>query len=178
LQYVAERLPLEKVRVRRDWDRFLGFCYAIALCRSRGKRDRAIDITFADYCVAYDIFESVFAATLQGVRTQEVELARAVAKLNKRLQRGATVKEIAEKLTWKQSLVYKYVSKAVSKRLVEYESGPARESNLKRILAVDGRAGGFLQSPFTVLRDNPEIGKAIKYIDPFTGKETIICTRK
>src|SRR5580704_17998911 len=34
LQYVARHLPLDDVRVRRDWDRFLTFCSAIALCRS------------------------------------------------------------------------------------------------------------------------------------------------
>jgi hypothetical protein len=34
LQYVAKHLPLGDVRVRRDWDRFLTFCSAIALCRS------------------------------------------------------------------------------------------------------------------------------------------------
>jgi len=34
LDYVARHLPLDDVRVRRDWDRFLTFCCAIALCRS------------------------------------------------------------------------------------------------------------------------------------------------
>jgi hypothetical protein len=34
LRYVARHLPLDDVRVRRDWDRFLTFCSAIALCRS------------------------------------------------------------------------------------------------------------------------------------------------
>jgi len=33
LQYVAKHLPLGDVRVRREWDRFLTFCSAIALCR-------------------------------------------------------------------------------------------------------------------------------------------------
>jgi hypothetical protein len=30
----ARHLPLDDVRVRRDWDRFITFCSAIALCRS------------------------------------------------------------------------------------------------------------------------------------------------
>ena len=34
LQYVAKHLPLDNPRVRRDWDRFLTFCSAVALCRS------------------------------------------------------------------------------------------------------------------------------------------------
>ena len=40
LDYVARHVPLDDVRVRRDWDRFLTFCCAIALCRSfRSKHD-------------------------------------------------------------------------------------------------------------------------------------------
>jgi hypothetical protein len=47
LQYVAEQLPLTHVRARRDWEQFLSFCQACALCR-RGV-DAVLDITFADY---------------------------------------------------------------------------------------------------------------------------------
>ncbi len=176
LRYVAERLPLMKVRVRRDWDRFLSFCSAIALCRTGGLRDRPVDLTFADYCVAYQIFEPVFAATLRGVRTQEVDLGRAVAKLNKRLQRAATVREIADKLKWKESLVYKYLPRTVSKRLVEYEPGPTKESNTKRVLAIEDGTEGFLPPPVSVLRKNPEIGKKVEYFNPFTGEEMVITT--
>lgn len=178
LPYVAERLPLGKVRVRRDWDRFLSFCSAIALCRIGGRRDRPTDLTFGDYCVAYEIFEPVFAATLRGVRTQELALGRAVAILNKCLRRAATVKEIAGALKWKESLVYKYVPRAVSKGLVEYEPGRAKEANLKRVLAIDDGAEVFLPRPFSVLKDNPEIGKEVEYVDPFTGIEMVITTSK
>jgi len=178
LRYVAERLPLGKVRVRRDWDRFLSFCSAIALCRAGGLLDRPVDLTFADYCVAYQIFEPVFAATLRGVRTQEVDLGRAVAKLNKRLRRAATVREIADTLKWKETLVYKYLPRAVSKRLVNYEPGPAKESNVKRVVAMDDVTEGFLPRPSSVLRNNSDIGRSVEYIDPFTGEEMIITTGK
>ncbi len=174
LRFVAERLPLSKVRVRRDWDRFLSFCSAIALCRAGGLRDVPVDLTFPDYCVAYQIFEPVLAATLRGVRTQELELGRAVSKLNKQLRRAATVKEIAEKLNWKESLAYKYVPRAVSKGLVRYEPGPTKEANIKRVLAIDDGTEGFLPSPVSVLRNNSELGKQVDYIDPFTGEEMVI----
>jgi hypothetical protein len=178
LRWVAERLPLGKVRVRRDWDRFLSFCSAIALCRAGRQLDRPVDLTFADYCVAYQIFEPVFAATLRGVRTQEVDLGRAVAKLNKRLRRAATVREIADTLKWKESLVYKYLPRAMSKRLVKYEPGPAKEANVKRVVAVDDVVEGFLPRPSSVLRNNSDIGRSVEYIDPFTGEEMIITTGK
>jgi len=56
----------------------------------------------------------------------------------------------------------------VKHKLIEYESG-TREKNVKRLLA--GReASGFLPHPRKVLKRNPEIGKKVKYVDPFTGK--------
>jgi hypothetical protein len=169
LQYVAEELPTTKVRVRRDWDRFLNLCSAIALCRGDWKPDRATNISFQDYCVAYRVLEPVVAATLRGVRTQEFNLAKAVASLNKRLQRPATVKEVAVELRYKESLVYKHMPGAVKAGLVEYEAG-TRETNLKRVLANENEVGRFLPAPRLVLKENPEIGKEVRYVDPFTGE--------
>jgi len=173
LRYVAEQLPLERVRVRRDWDRFLSFCKSIALCRGDWQPKRPINITFRDYCVAYRIFEPVLASTLRGVRTQELALGRAVAKLNRQLQRAATIREIASDLGWSEPVVYKYVKSATRTGLVEYEEG-TRERNVKRILACEHESGRFLPSPRRVMRDNPEIGSELSFIDPFTGARQTI----
>jgi len=62
MEYVATKLPLDEVRVRRDWDRFLKFCGAVALWQSFGKK-RPVDISFKDYCIAFRILEPVFALT-------------------------------------------------------------------------------------------------------------------
>jgi len=177
IRYVAENLPLAKVRVRRDWDRFLSFCSAIALCRGGKRLGRPLDITFPDYCVAYRIFEPVFASTIRGVRTQEVDLSNAVAKLNTRLRRAATVQEVADELGWKESLVYKYAKNAVQRRVLEYEPG-AREKNVKRLMARLDANEGFLPKPAVVLRENPEIGKEVEYVDPFTGQAMFITPTK
>jgi DNA-directed RNA polymerase specialized sigma subunit len=127
-----------------------------------------IDIEFEDYCVAYRILEPVFASTLRGLPTQEVMLAKAVRKLNHQLKRAVTVHEVAKKLNWKEPVVYKHVKPAVNHQLIKYESG-TRERNEKRLLARK-EASGFLPNPRTVLRKNPEIGRRVKYLDPFTGK--------
>jgi hypothetical protein len=177
IRYVAENLPLGKVRVRRDWDRFLSFCDAIALCRGGSRLERPLDITFADYCVAYLIFEPVFASTIQGVRTQELDLRNAVVKLNTKLRRAATVQEIGGELGWKQSLVYKYVKNALERRVLEYEPG-AREKNVKRLVARLDANQGFLPKPAVVLKNNPEIGKEIEYVDPFSGETMLITPAK
>jgi energy-coupling factor transporter ATP-binding protein EcfA2 len=176
IRYVAENLPLARVRVRRDWDRFLSFCCAIALCRAGRRRGRQLDLTFPDFCVAYRILEPVFASTNRGVRTQEVELSNAVARLNMKLRRAATVQEVADVLGWKESLVYKRVKGGVQRRVLEYEPG-TRERNVKGLLArLD--TTGFLPKPAVVLRENPGIGKNVEYVDPFTGETMVITPTK
>jgi hypothetical protein len=167
LQYVAEQLPRGSVGVRRDRDRFLALCSAVALWRGF-RSGHPTDIEFTDYCIAYRILEPVFASTLPCIRTPEVTLAKTVRKLNKRLQRAVTVREVAHELGWKNSLVYKHVKAAVRQRLVKYESG-TRERNVKRVLPRDDAMGGFLPSPRLVLKNNPEIDNNVRYVDPFTG---------
>jgi hypothetical protein len=168
LRYVAEQLPLGKVRVRRDWDRFLSFLRTIALCRGDYRPDTRLNITFPDYCVAYPILEPVFAATLKGLRTQELTFGTAVAKLNRRLKRGATVREIAAELNWKESLAYKYAKTAEKGRVVQYES-ETRNKNEKRLWAKEDVTEGFLPKPGLVLKENPDIGTEVKFVNPFSG---------
>jgi hypothetical protein len=173
LEYVAERVPLSKVRVRRDWDRFLSFCKAVALCRAATQTADVVDITFADYCVAYRILEPALAATMHGLPSQEFTLGRTVADLTKERGRPVTVNEISRQLGWKSSLVYKHVKRAVKHRLLEYEAG-AREKNVKLLRANVDFSDGFLPSPITTFRSNPKIGSEVRYIDPFTGERRLI----
>ncbi len=168
IEYVASRLPLNKVRIRRDWDRFLTFCCALALSRSAG-RTKSTNISFPDYCIAYRILEPVFASTLNGIGSQERIIATAVATLNKRLKRSATVREIARKLKWNEKVVYKRLKAAAKDNLVRYEPG-THQKNLKPVWAIDGGKHRFLPSPKRVLRRHRDLGKKVKYADPFTGK--------
>lgn len=126
------------------------------------------DIEFEDYCVAYRIFEPVFASTLHDLPGQEVLLARAVGTLNRRRKRAVTVQEIAKKLDWKESQVYKHKENAVKLGLIKYESG-THEKNVKRLLPVH-HSTRFLPHPRLVMKRNPEIGRKVKYVDPFTGE--------
>jgi len=175
LGYVAGKLPLSRVRVRRDWSRFLAFCKAIALCRGGLERDKPLDITFQDYCVAFEIFEPVLAATLRGLPTQQLMVAQAVAALTKTLQRAVTTREVAERLEWKESLVYKHVNAALINRLLKYEPGVgAREKNVKRLLCAEGSNPRFLPSPKSVFKNNSMLGSEISYVDPLTGETKVL----
>ena len=171
---VAKRLPLSDVRVRRDWSRILSFCSAAALLRGFESKE-PVDIKFEDYCVVYRILEPILAESLKGSDAPEYRVARAVAKLNKREERPATVREIAKELGWKESRVYKHLKSAVRRKLIKYQKG-TRERNLRPIIA-RANAGHFLPSPPSVLRRNPAIGKEVRYVDPFTGRRKKV-TRK
>jgi len=172
IEYVAKKLPRDKVRVRRDWDRFLNFCSAVALCRSFGKNN-PVDIAFEDYCIAYPILEPVSASTLHSLGTRECALGSAVARLYKRSRQPVTVHEIAHELAWKKSLVYKQLQNAREHRLVKYEDG-THEQNVKRVLPIDGGVGRFLPSPQSVLKHHPELGDKVKYVDPLDGKWKVV----
>jgi hypothetical protein len=168
IEYVAKKLPRDQVRVRRDWDRCLKFCSAVALWQSFTKKT-PVDISFEDYCIAYCMLEPVFASTLQSLRAQKDVLSGTVAKLYKRFQRAVTVQEITEELGWKKPVVYKHLRKAIKNHLVKYEDG-TRERNVKRVLPIDHGVGRFLPSPRSVLKHHPELGDKVKYVDPLSGK--------
>lgn len=127
-----------------------------------------IDIEFEDYCQAYLIFEPVFASTLHGLPSQIVKLTKTVRRLHRHHKRAVTVHEVAEKLHWKESRVYKHIKNALKAGLIKYERG-SREKNVKRLLPRH-HATGFLPHPRLVLRRNREIGRKVKYVDPFTGE--------
>jgi len=178
LQFVAKHIPCDTVRVRRDWGRFLVFCEAAALCRhSRLGPDESLNISFSDYCVAYKIFEPVFASTVRGLHSRVLELGSCVAKLNLRHSRAVSAEEVAAELGWKRTLVYKYVKPALRHRLIHYEQCGARETNLKRFTARGKANHAFLPRPRVVFDRNPEIGNQVRYVDPFTGK-FIVMKRK
>jgi len=172
IEYVAKKLPRDEVRVRRDWDRFLKFCSAVALWRSFGQK-KPVDISFRDYCIAFRILEPVFASSLHSVRAQKDVLGGAVAKLYKRSRQAITAKEVAEELGWKEPLVYKHLKKALRNHLVKYEGG-TRERNLKPILPIDQGVARFLPSPQSVLKHHPKLGHKVKYVDPLSGKWKVV----
>lgn len=168
LKYVAQKLPLDRLRVRRDWSRCVSFCSAIALWRSFGKSGPT-EITFEDYCIAHTILEPVLVSKNQYGNETAHEIANTVAKLKKRLGRAVTVGEIAENLGLNKKVVYKRIKYAIKKRLIRYESG-TREKNEKRLRPVKSARTRFLPSPRSVLRHHPELGHTVEIVDPLTGK--------
>ena len=168
-EYVAEQVPRERVRTRRDWKRFLGFIQAIALCRSQA--DGTKEITFADYCAAYHILNSALTATTYALNENELTVQKAVGKLYGELGRAVTTKELREYLGWDKSMAYKYVRASVKHNLIRYQPGTT-EKNVKPLLPVQETSGTFLPSPTQVLANAKELGNSKDYVSPLTGKLT------
>lgn len=167
LEYVAENLPLDKVRVRRDWKRFLSLCSSCALLRPHPLKEPR-NITFEDYAVAYRILEPAFAATANGLHPRELAVIRAVEQLRRSPKQKMTVHDLAEHLGWKEALVYKYVRLAIQSNHLAFEDG-TQERNRKFIVARSDRSEGFLPHPLRVFGANKDIGPSVTYIDPLTG---------
>jgi hypothetical protein len=175
LRTLPASMPLERVGIRRDFERFLTFLKAIALCRGCARRPAAIDIELADYAAAYLVFESVFAAPRRAI-AGDLQLTRMVARLNK--QNGpVTVNELAEALGWKPAVVYKVVQSSLAQNLVVYEGG-TRERNVKRLVATDPDGGSFLPHPRSILKVYPEFGGSVTLRNPYSGKEETIEVKK
>jgi hypothetical protein len=177
LDFVADQVPRDNVRVRRDWPRFLTFCCAVALCSGRRNKDLPLNIIFEDYCVAYKILNPVFAATLEGIPDKEIELVHTVARLAAQHGRGVTVDEIAESLGGKYARVRKRVLAACEKKLIFLVPG-TNERNVKYYRATERSVGRFLPSPRVVLESCPELGDEVIYVNPFSGERTRIRAKK
>jgi hypothetical protein len=171
LRYVAGSVPLDQVRVRRDWGRFVQFLEAIAVCRKFSDEDQdstTIEITFPDYCVAYHLLNSVFSSTLQGVREQELEIAKAVRRIFDEKRLPVPIDEIAKDLGWQQPKVYKYIHDAATHNLIRFDPG-TKPKNRKLVLPGLLNAQDFVPSPSQVFNANEELGEMVSYVDPISG---------
>ena len=135
---LADEIPTDEPRARRDAVRFLSLLKAVALCRSHSDGrfkacSKEIEVNFADYCVAHRILSRAFTSTFAGAHPRALKLAKAVRVLHKQLRRAVSVKELVTELGWDQALVYKYAKSAEKQNLVRYESG-TRLHNQRRLL--------------------------------------------
>jgi hypothetical protein len=150
--YVAEQIPAEDSRARRDVPRFLSLLEAVALCRSfsdgRREEKKEIEIDFGDYCIAFLILSEAFASTYLGVHPMALEFAKAVRHLYSKRNKPITTRDVAEHLAWDAPVAHKW--RVVAVRTV------------------------FLPDPRVVFRERPDIGNVVRYVDPVTGQEKVI----
>jgi hypothetical protein len=170
---VAKEMPADEPRARRDAVRFLTLLKAVVLSRSHSdgrikKCSKAIDVSFADYCVAHHILSRAFSSTFAGVHPQALKLAKAVRRLKKKYGRPVSTKEVAQTLGWSQAVVYKFAKKAEKQKLVQYES-VSRIWNQKRLLPGLISHPSFLPKPEAILSKCGEIEDEVRYVHPLTG---------
>ena len=101
---MAEQIPAEDTRARRDVPRFLSLLEAVALYRSfsdgRREKKKEIEIDFGDYCVAFRILSEAFASTYLGAHPMALEFAKAVRNLYSKRTKPVTTSDVAEHLEW------------------------------------------------------------------------------
>jgi energy-coupling factor transporter ATP-binding protein EcfA2 len=173
LEFVAEQLPRNNVRVQRDWKRFLASLQAAALCRPQTGSSN--EVTFADYCVVYRILNLAFTATAHAVNENEIAIQKAVKKLAREPGHAVTIRDIRDELSWTDGMVYKYVRLAAKHGLVKFEPG-TRERNIKRLLPTDETVGDFLPNPKRVLEHIGRGKGKTEYVDPLTGETKRLMT--
>jgi len=167
LDFVAEQLPREQVRVQRDWKRFLALLQAAALCRPQN--GSAMKVTLGDYCVTYRIVNAAFTATTHAVSENEIAIQRVVKRLASETRQAVMIGTVRKELSWTKGMVYKYAHLAAKHGLVEFEPG-TREKNIKHLLPTDDAVGNFLPNPKKVLEHIGRGGGKTEYVDPLTGE--------
>lgn len=174
---LANEIPPDEPRARRDAAHFLSLLKAVALCRSHSdgrikESGKEVEVNFADYCVAHRILSRAFASTFAGQHPRTLELANAVRTLSKELEKPVSVKEVASHLGWDQPVTYKYAKAAVKNRLVCFEPG-FHLHNQKSLLPGAISQAGFLPDPNLIFQDCKEIGDEVQYVDPLNGKHMV-----
>jgi hypothetical protein len=175
---IADQMPVDETRVRRDVERFCSLLEAVALCRSysdgrRKARTNSVEINFVDYCSAYQIANDAFSSTYRGTHPQALRVAETVRRLQAELRRPATVTEVAQEQGWELALAYKWVKVALRDKVVSYEHG-TRARNQKRLVSQEDRGTRFLPHPRRILRERPELNEQTVYVDPLTGKKKVV----
>lgn len=173
---LAKNIPTDDSRARRDVPRFLTLLKAVALCLrfSDGRRETAeIEISFSDYCVAWEILHEAFASTYRGAHPQALRLGDAVRDLHSELKRPVSVQELADNLGWKPAVVYKWRKAALKLKLVQQVDG-TQPQNKKPLLPGPVPSSGFLPHPKFVFRERSELGETARYLNPLTGTEKVL----
>jgi hypothetical protein len=176
--YLAEHIPVESSRARRDVPRLISFLKVIARCRSFSDGTdgaKEIEISFSDYCVAYAILNDAFASTYTGAHPRVLEFAQGVRDLHEETKRSVLTKDVQKHLNWeKEALAHKWRAAAVKQKLVRYEEG-THQNNKKPLLPDKARkATAFLPDPQLIFKERLDLGEEVTFVDPISGEERIL----
>jgi len=176
--YVAQQIPSEDSRARRDVPRFLSLLEAVARCRSfsdgRQEKMKVIEIDFGDYCVAYNILSDAFASTYTGAHPMAMEFAEAVRQLCSQSKKHVTTKDVATHLGWTDAVAHKWRVEAVKQKVVQYKAGTYARNEKLLLPGPAEHLTAFLPDPRSVFHACPELGEVVKYIGALSGKQHTI----
>jgi hypothetical protein len=175
--YLAEQIPAEESRARRDVPRFLSLLEAVALCRSfsdgRRRKSNEIEIDFGDYSVAYTILRNAFASTYVGAHPMAMVFASAVRRLCGERKQHVTTKDVAAHMGWSDALAHKWRVIALKRNLIQYKPGTYARNEKPLLPGPAGQPTRFLPDPVSVFNARPELGKVLAVVNPITGEEYV-----
>jgi len=190
--WLSQRIPYNKVRIRRDYERVL---YTVAACallhqlqreRITEEGEERVLASLDDYCIVRDLIEGALVDTVQGLSKKTSDLVDTVTSLQDPKEGSPTKDDSDEKgeTGWvKMSDILR--NTRASRRSVYYWLEPAIEVGLvekhprkKGFYRATGRspnltrAFSFLPPVEEILEAFPEMARKVRFVHPLTG-ETI-----
>ena len=170
---VADRLPVEDLRVRRYFPAFIEACNTVCLIRSFQRRERSgknqLTVDFADFATAALIFDHVFVGSLRlrkGVNESTRDL---VDRLSARKERPVEAKHIAHERGVSMDVARRILRNAATAGVIKRANEPEK-GNLKLFVAVPPPR--FVPDPERLFR-KLHLKKTVRIIHPITCERIV-----
>jgi DNA-binding transcriptional ArsR family regulator len=194
--WLAENIPTDKVRIRRDFERIMAFISASALLHQYQREIREKDgrkyviASIADYLMARELLEATLVKTVAGSspKTEKlVELIKeicaekmeAISSEDKETDHCASMSDLIKRSGVSRRTVYYWIRPALNAGAVETVGGGKgkptfyrpTDQAVKGLVRLDSL---FLPQPEQIINAHPDLARGLKYVDPITGDEIII----
>ena len=171
---IAKNVFDGSVTSRRYFPNFVEGCKTIALLRSFEKYPgdqppRNIEVDFADFAIATELFEDVFVESLDRDGDEHLKTRMAVQEISD-ANEGAPVsaEELTEHMSVSKDRAYKLLRDAVDAELIKRANEPEKGNPKTYLPAPRPR---FIPDPAEILQEIPEITAPVQFVHPLTGGE-------
>jgi len=168
--YVANKVYVGDIRIRRYFPAFTAACKAVALLRSFQKSTdelHELSVEFADFWVTSILFESVFVESIHRGADRTLETRSIVERISKRKGSAVHVTDLMKELSISKDAGYTLLREAEAAGAIRRVNRTVK-GNKKLFLAVPRPR--FIPDPEEMFDQIPEVGSTVKFIHPLTGE--------
>jgi hypothetical protein len=195
--WLAENIPTDKVRIRRDFERIMAFISASALLHQYQRETREKDgrkyviASVADYLMARELLEATLVKTVKGTSPKTETLVELIKEIcaekmetisseDNETDHCASMSELVTKTGKTRQTIYNWLRPAINGGVIEVISGGGRgkptfyrptDQAVKGVVRLDAL---FLPQPEQIINAHPDLAKGLRYVDPITGDEIIV----